>query len=113
MQPQARCAESTVGFATGGFVSGIRNQTIRTVLSATAAMLINPISVAKMLDDETEERGAERRADARERADKALGQIEAPGAFGEIGDDQGGEHAQRAAAHAVEQLNAVRARADR
>ena len=44
-----------------------------------------------MLDHQTEEGGAERRADAGERPDEALGQIETARAFGAVGDDQGGD----------------------
>src|SRR6516165_11044349 len=53
---------------------------------------------------DTEERRAQGSADSGRRSNDALGQIEATGAAGHIGDDQRGEHAQHRSADAVEQL---------
>src|ERR1700730_10757425 len=61
---------------------------------------------AKMSDDDPRKCGAERRANAGERADEALGQVESAGALRNVGDDQRREHPQSSAADTVEQLNA-------
>src|SRR5262245_62338567 len=53
---------------------------------------------------DTEERSAQRSADSGPRSDDALGQIEATGAAGDIGDDQRRQHAQHRSADAIEQL---------
>jgi hypothetical protein len=58
--------------------------------------------VTEISNDKTKESGAERRANTRERPDKALGQIESTRAICEISNDQSGQYAQGAAADAVE-----------
>src|SRR5215813_758873 len=53
---------------------------------------------------ETEEGSAQRSADSGPRSNDALGQVEATGAAGDIGDDQRRQHAQYRSADAIEQL---------
>src|SRR5262249_9246180 len=53
---------------------------------------------------ETEEGSAPRSADSGPRSNDAFGQVEAPGAAGDIGDDQRRQHAQYRSADAIEQL---------
>ena len=53
---------------------------------------------------QTEERSAQRSTDSGRRSNDALGEIEATGAAGDIGDDQRGEHAQHRSADGIEQL---------
>src|SRR5215831_13445152 len=53
---------------------------------------------------DTEERKAQRSADPGPRSNDALGQVEATGAAGDIGDDQRRQHPQHRSADGIEQL---------
>src|SRR5215468_4486389 len=53
---------------------------------------------------DTEEGSAQRSADSGPRSHDALGQVEATGAAGDIGDDQRRQHAQHRSADGIEQL---------
>src|SRR5579864_5824981 len=87
------------------FVSGKEVARTTNAKNPSPARLMNPTEPSKMIDNQARERRTEGGTDTHNRAEHSLGEIEATGAFGHIGDDHRRQHPEDSCRDNVQQLD--------